>query len=144
MKESCLGQKYELPEYSHDNMVDLVTTIVWTVTGYHEIIGHVPDYFDRPDHAGFRLTKAKPLQVDIQSSILAAIITSSTSLPAPQLMAEYPNYISVDAPAWERDVWTKFIYDMGLQAKKVQDNDRKRDFEFKYFDPSLFECSVSV
>jgi hypothetical protein len=31
-----------------------------------------------------------------------------------------------------------------LQAKKVQENDRKRDFEFKYYDPSLFECSVSV
>ncbi len=144
MKESCLGQEYELPEYSHDNMIDLITMIVWTVNGYHEIIGHLPDYFDRPDHAGFRLTKANPLKVDIQSALLGAIIASSTSLPAPQLMAEYPNYISVDAPAWERDIWTKFVYDMGLQAKKVQENDRNRDFEFKYFDPSLFECSVSV
>jgi len=34
---------------------------------------------------------------------------------------------------------------MGLQTKKVQDRDRKRDFEFKYFDdPSLFECTVAV
>jgi len=146
MRETTITQKYTLPEYSPENMVDLVTTIVWTVTGYHEIIGHVADYFNRPDRAGFRLTKKNPTTIDIQSSILSAVIGASTALPAPQLLAEYPNYIGVgdNIPAWEKDVWANFVYEMGLQAKKVQENDRKRDFEFKYYDPSLFECSVSV
>jgi hypothetical protein len=145
MRKCSIGQKYELPEYSVDNMVDLVTTIIWTVTGYHELIGHIPDYFNLPNHSGFRLTKAVPTMVDVQSSILGAVIGGSTALPAPQLMDEFPNYIAAGgAPAWERGVWTKFIAKMGLQSKKVQDRDRKRDFEFKYYDPSLFECSVSV
>jgi hypothetical protein len=146
MRETTINQEYTLPEYSPENMVDLVTTIIWTVTGYHEIIGHVADYFDRPDKTGFRLTKKNPTTIDIQSSILGAIIAATTALPAPQLLAEYPNYIGVgeNVPAWERNVWSKFVGEMELQAKKVQENDRKRDFEFKYYDPSLFECSVSV
>ncbi len=49
-----------------------------------------------------------------------------------------------NVPTWERNVWFKFVGEMGLQAKKVQQNDRKRDFEFEYYNPSLFECSVSV
>jgi hypothetical protein len=146
MKETTNNQKYKLPGYSPENMVDLVTTIIWTVTGYHEIIGHVADYFDRPDKTGFRLTKKNPTTIDIQSSILGAVIAASTAIPAPKLLAEYPNYIGVgeNVPAWERNVWSKFVGEMELQAKKVQGNDRKRDFEFKYCDPSLFECSVSV
>ena len=146
MRETTITQEYTLPEYSPENMVDLVTTIVWTVTGYHEIVGHVADYFDRPDKSGYRLTKKNPTTIDIQSSIFGAIIAASTALPAPQLLAEYPNYIGVgdNVPAWEKDVWFNFVYKMGLQAKEVQENDRKRDFEFKYYDPSLFECSVSV
>uniref|UniRef100_A0A7S3V6L4 Lipoxygenase domain-containing protein n=1 Tax=Chaetoceros debilis TaxID=122233 RepID=A0A7S3V6L4_9STRA len=148
MRETTITQEYTLPEYSPENMVDLVTTIVWTVTGYHEIIGHVADYFDRPDKTGFRLTKKNPTTIDIQSSILGAIIGGTTAFPAPQLLAKFPNYIGVgdNVPAWEKDVWANFVYEMGLQAKKVQQNDRDRpsDFEFKYYDPSLFECSVSV
>eukprot|EP00957_Ditylum_brightwellii_P056641 4293209-Ditylum_brightwellii.AAC.1 len=78
-----------------------------------------------------------------------AVISAATSVPAPQLLAVFPNYIGVGgAPEWERDVWDVYVREMGLQSKKVQ-NDQwrraaKKQFEFKYFDPSLFECSVSV
>jgi hypothetical protein len=114
------------------------------VTGYHELIGHVPDYTDFPDKAGFRIAKRDPLQCDAQSYMIAAVITSSTSLPAPQLVAEFPNFISVDAPEWEREVWTTFQEKLQAQSDVVQAREAERDFEFLYFDPSEFECSVSV
>ena len=73
------------------------------------------------------------------------MITATTSPPAPMLMAEFPNYIGAGgAPEWERDVWTRFLTQMGVQAKKVQENNKNRDVEYLYSDPSLFECSVSV
>lgn len=146
MKESTVGQEHPLPEYSHDNMVDLVSSVIFGVTAYHELIGHVPDYTDSPFKAGFRVPRTSPLQVDFQSFLLTAVISAATSLPAPQLLAEFPNYIAKGgAPEWERDIWDVYVKEMGLQSKKVQNDDWKnRDFEFKYFDPSLFECSVSV
>ena len=145
MRKSSEGQDYELPEYTPENMKYLITTIAFTVTAYHELIGHVPDYTDSPFKAGFRVPKETPTQVDLQSFILAAFIAGATSPPAPQLLAPFPNYIGAGgAPEWERDVWTNFLSEMGLQAKKVQKAERERDFEFKYFDPSLYECSVSV
>lgn len=146
MRESTVGQEYELPEYSHDNMVDLVSSVIFGVTAYHELIGHVPDYTDSPFKAGFRVPRTSPLQVDFQSFLLTAVISAATSVPAPQLLAEFPHYIAKGgAPEWERDVWDGYVKAMGLQSKKVH-NDvwRNKDFEFKYFDPSLFECSVSV
>lgn len=146
MKESSKGQKYELPEYSAENMIDLMTQVMFTVTCYHELIGHLPDYACSPFANGFRVPREAPTQVDLQSWILGDFIIGSTSIPAPQLLAEFPNYIGVGSEkfAWERDVWTRYIAKMGIQSKKVQNDDRKRDFEFKYFDPSLFECSISV
>ncbi|GFH44117.1 predicted protein [Chaetoceros tenuissimus] len=146
MKESSKGQKYELPEYSAENMIDLMTQVIFTVTCYHELIGHQPDYTWSPFANGYRVPREAPTQVDFQSWILAAFLAGSTSQPAPQLLAEFPNYIGAgsDKFAWERDVWTRYIAKMAIQSKKVQNDDRKRDFEFKYFDPSLFECSISV
>ncbi len=145
MRKKTEGMAYELPIYSHDNMVDLITTIIWTVTCYHELIGHVTDYSIVPSRAGLRIAKSDKTQVDAQAFLVGAFVTAATALPSPQLMAEFPNYIGAGgAPEWERDVWTKYLAQMGLQTKKVQDRDRNSDFEFKYFDPSLFECSVSV
>jgi len=57
MRLTSEGQEYELPEYSHDNMVDLISTVIFGVTAYHELIGHVPDYCDSPFKAGFRAQK---------------------------------------------------------------------------------------
>lgn len=146
MRESTVGQEYVLPEYSHENMVELMSSVIFGVTAFHELIGHVPDYTDSPFKAGFRVPRTSPLQVDLQSYLLMAVVSAATSVPAPQLLANYPNYFAEGgAPGWERDVWNIYVREMGLQSKKVQNDEWKnRDFEFKYFDPSLFECSVSV
>merc|ERR1712038_994572 len=148
MKAASKGQSYEIPDYSHENMIDVVSQIIFTVTAYHELIGHVPDYTDSPFKSGFRSPRNSPLAVDVQSFYLMAFISASTSVPAPQLMAYFKNFIGVGEGSneWEKEVWIKFIADMAIQAKKVQEDDRTKDddSEWKYYDPTLFECSVSV
>ena len=147
MKAASKGQSYEIPDYSNENMIDVISMIVFTVTAYHELVGHVPDYTDSPFKTGFRVPRNSPLSCDVQSYYLMALIAASTSVPSPQLLDYFPNYIGVgEGNEWEKDVWTKFLADMAIQAKKVQEDDRAKDSdsEFKYFDPTLFECSVSV
>lgn len=145
MRESTKGQDYELPEYSHENMIDMISMVCFTVTCFHELIGTVPDYTDSPFKAGLRIPKSNPTQIDFQATLIGYTVTASTSVPAPKLLAEFPNYIGAGgAPAWERDVWTNFCADLTAQSEKVKAADEARDFEFNYFDPARFECSVSV
>jgi len=91
-------------------MDDRITTIVWTVKGYHELLGHIADHclFDIPNRAGFRLTskQASPTIIDVQSSspLNGAIIGGSIALPTPQLlMAQSSNFTIAagGAPAWD-------------------------------------------
>ena len=146
VKDSSKDQKYVIPEMNtEDAMVNLLSQIIFTVTAYHELIGHVIDYTILPSRAGFRLTKDNPSQIDLQSYLLASIITASTSIKMPDLMKSFGNFFGVGgAPAWETTVWADFQSKLGAQSKKVKAADAKRVVEFKYFDPERFECSVSV
>ncbi|CAJ1955964.1 unnamed protein product [Cylindrotheca closterium] len=146
VKASTKGQAYELPEMSQENaMVNLLSSIIFTVTAYHEIIGHVVDYAILPSKAGFRLNKKDPLHIDLQSFLYTEIISASTSTKMPQLFGFFRNYFSsAGAPSWEREVWNSFQSDLRSQSTKVQEDDAAREVEFKYFDPANFECSVSV
>jgi len=147
MREVSLGQKYEIPVFRGvDDMVKLVTQIIFTVTAYHELVGNVGDYTIRPDRSGFRIARgAEETSVDVQSLLLTALIAASTSIRMPQLMAPYNNFFGAGgAPEWERTAWNSFVVNLQAQSTAVQAADSTRDVEFKYFDPARFECSVSV
>eukprot|EP00980_Cylindrotheca_fusiformis_P011991 scaffold2836_cov99-Cylindrotheca_fusiformis.AAC.6 len=141
MKTSTKGQTYELPEIGKENaMVDLLSTIIFTVTAYHELVGHVIDYTLLPSRAGFRLTKRDPSRIDLQAFLYTMSIAASTSKRMPALMADFPNFFGEGgAPAWEREVWNTFQADLISQSKKVRNDDADREMEFKYFDPARFE-----
>lgn len=146
MKASTKGQAYELPGMSEENaMINMLSTIIFTVTAYHELVGHVVDYSVLPSRAGFRLNRKNPVLIDLQSFLYFEAITASTSRRMPELIGNFDNYFSAGgAPGWERDVWTAFQENLRAQSVKVQEADASRDVEFKYLDPARFECSVSL
>ena len=146
VKNSSKGQKYVIPKMDTDDaMVNLLSQIIFTVTAYHELVGHVVDYTILPSRAGFRVTKKNPSQIDLQSFLLSNIIAASTSVAMPSLMNSFEDFFGVGgAPAWEKDVWGDFQRKLRAQSQKVKNSDRWRDVEFNYFDPERFECSVSV
>lgn len=145
MKLATKGQAYELPEFSLDALVDLCSTIIFTVTAYHELIGNVVDYATSPWKSGFRVTKKDPSQIDLQSLLLTSVIAAATSVRAPALMSPFSNFFGAGgAPSWERDLWDGFIKELEQQSEKVQAQDKAAAFEWKYGDPARFECSVSV
>lgn len=146
MRRSSFGQKYVIPVYNGiEDMVQLVSQIIFMVTAYHELVGNVVDYTSHVHRAGFRIANTDETTLDIQSLLMTAIIAASTSVRMPQLMADFPNFFSAGgAPSYEREVWNSFLDKLGQQSRKVQEADAKRAVEFKYFDPARFECSVSV
>ncbi len=146
MKKSTKGHMYHLPDWStEDAMVDLLTAIIFTVTAFHELVGNVVDFAALPTRSGIRLTKRDPTRIDLQSFLVTALISASTSLRMPSLMSKFANFFGAGgAPSWEIDVWQQFQDDLAEQSKKVNEDDKMRQVEFKFFDPAHFECSVSV
>lgn len=157
MRVASQNQKYVLGEYSLENMLDLLATCMWTVTTWHELIGHVIDYAIQPDHSGFRLSALDndsdhdSSRIDMQAWINTLAITGSTSLPMPKLMSPFDNYFGVgEAPDWERTEWDKFQSQLKELSTSIQAEDKARigehgyDHEFKYFDPIHYESSISV
>jgi len=145
VQKSSVGQKYEVPDHTDENMVNLIAQIIFTVTAYHELVGGVVDYVNvTPNRAGFRLCEEKT-SVDLQSFLIAAVIGASTSTTMPELMSEFKNFFgSGGAPFWERDLWENFLDKLRKQSDVVKSADAMRPVEFKYFDPARLECSVSV
>jgi len=93
MRNSTKDQKYTIPPYSPENMVDLLTQCFFQVTAYHEIVGTVIDYNNNPTFGGFRLSDGNNTKgADVQSFLIASIITATTGIKVPMLMKGYSNY----------------------------------------------------
>mmetsp|Transcript_8167 Transcript_8167/g.11666 ORF Transcript_8167/g.11666 Transcript_8167/m.11666 type:complete len:181 (-) Transcript_8167:170-712(-) len=145
MQAATKGQEYEIPAYTEENMINVLSSIIFTVTAYHELVGYLVDYALLPSRAGFRLTKKDPSAIDFQSYLLTSVIAASTSVKMPMLTNKFPNFFGVDgAPEWERTLWNSFQSKITEQSAKVQAANKKLPVEFNYFDPARFECSVSV
>ncbi len=151
VRESTLGQKYELPEFAGaDSIAQVLTQAIFMVTCYHEIIGTVIDYTNDYKCAGFRVREdgsdGSPVtETDAQCYMLQLSIVASTALNVPMLMKQYQNYFGLDgAPSWEREKWDDFIEALEEQSEKVQESDKKKDVPFLFFDPKKFESAISV
>ncbi|GFH48820.1 hypothetical protein CTEN210_05296 [Chaetoceros tenuissimus] len=141
MRDHSFGQKYVIPSYQGtEGMIKLLSQIIFSVTAMHELVGTVVDYTSDINRAGFRIGNTEKVTIDVQSLLLTSIIAASTSLRMPSLMEPYPNFFY----GWERKVWDRFLSKLKDQSKKVEEAEKNRKFEFKYFDPCRFECSVSL
>lgn len=145
IQESSIGEKYELPKYSgEDDMVNVLTQCIFTVTCYHEIIGTIIDYTGDPYAMSTRVVDGAT-QADVQAFMIFLLVTASTALKVPMLMAPYADYFGVDgAPKWEKREWREFQKKLEAQSKKVLKKQKERDFEFLFFDPARFESAISV
>jgi len=68
MRAHTRDLKYELPRFRQkDSMVKLLSSIIFTVTAWHELVGQIVDYTELPSRCGVRLTKRDPSKIDLQS-----------------------------------------------------------------------------
>ena len=88
------------------------------------------------------------ISADVQAYLIFLVVTASTATKMPMLMKPYGNYFGKDgAPRWERKEWGGFMRDLRRQSRRVKGRNsgfRKREPEFKFFNPKEFECSISV
>lgn len=157
---------YQVPaEFNEKNLIAVLTQFIFTVTCFHEMVGTIVDYTEKPSYAGYRTLSSSSKSanqkngddghenhdnqenvVDLQSYLSAAVITASTGVQMPALVDRFENFFGIGegVPQWERPVWDAFQEQLHVQSKKVQKADKARRFECKTFDPAHFECSISV
>lgn len=118
-------------------MVNLLSSIIFTVTALHEIFGYVVDNVALPTTSGFRLTIKDSSKIDLQSFLYSTVLAASTSLRMPKLINEFNNFFGKDengkvddAIKWEIDVWRQFQDSLKVQSKKVKE-DNKKNIEFE-------------
>jgi hypothetical protein len=147
LQTATRGQKYQVPPLiTKESKIDALAQMIWTVTAYHETVGTVVEYTRLPSFMGFRAVEdPTKTTTDLQSYLIASIVTASTSIRMPMLVGNFENFFGkAGAPAWEIDVWANFQRAIQEQSKKVREADEKRTTEYKSMDPARFECAVSV
>ena len=145
IRKATKGQSYVLPnQFSKDNLIKLLSQFIWTVTAYHEVVGTVVDYTEKPSGMGFRaLSDESCVSTDVQSYLMIAALTASTAIRMPDLVGKFKNFFGVEgAPDWERNCWDQFQRNIQHQSRVVRN--ARRATEFRSMDPSRFECAVSV
>ena len=144
LRDVSIGHSYELPEFSEEALIDTISQCIFVVTCYHEIIGTIVDYTSNCMSQGTRMRDDETVS-DVQGFAIFALLTASTGAKVPMLIKPFDNYFGEGgAPLWEKKKWNDFLKALEVQSAKVQADDEARDFEFKFFDPSRFECSISV
>ena len=152
---STKNQSYQVPtECNQENLVNVLTQFIFNATLYHELVGTIVEYSEKPSHAGFRVLSPGHVErredgqnfVDLQSYLYSAGITACTGVRMPSLVGKFENYFGAGegVPLWERKVWDGFQEKIRIQSTKVREANKERRFDCKTFDPAEFECAISL
>jgi len=139
------GFSYTLPAtMSHSSLCAALAQFMFTVTGFHELVGSVSEYVNPIWGAGLR-SRPESTQNDVQSWAIGTALIATTSLRTPELMSTFPNYFGeAPAPDWEIGFWQEFQRDLGTLADQIDERNKTRRFAFQFFNPRILECAVSV
>ncbi|KAG7370111.1 hypothetical protein IV203_027857 [Nitzschia inconspicua] len=129
---------------SFDDIVNTLTSLICNVTGMHELVGQISDYFVHPKICGTTIRRGKEID-SIQIYQLNCTLVSSTGLRMPRLMGNWEhlmtrNRYADDSVALLRE-FQKDLENLSVEIDKRNDS---RAFPMSSFDPVHLESSVSV
>jgi hypothetical protein len=146
MKEATKGQAYEMPVCETDEeRINVLSQLIFVVTGYHELVGTVIDYVQLPSFMGLRALRDGSTTTDLQAYLYGMGLAAFTNVRMPDLMHSFTNFFGKDgAPEWEVTVWSNFQKNLKIRSEQVKEANKTRKYPFKTFDPVQLECAVSV
>jgi hypothetical protein len=128
-----------------DKVTDVFASLFCTVTGYHEHVGQVADYFWSPDLVGTTLRDGKEMD-SIQTFALLMSLVSSTGLRVPELLGNWEHLLQRDMFASKT---VPLLQEFQSKLEQLADdidlaNKTSRRFPMETFNPRCMESSVSV
>jgi len=129
---------------SFDQVVDLFASLFSTATGFHEHVGHMVDYWARPDVAGTTLREGKEID-SIQTYSMLSALACATGMRTPKLIGNWEHLLSRDMFATKTiPVLRKFQRELIQLSEQIDRENKDRTFQLQSFNPRVMECSVSL
>lgn len=122
-----------------------MTSLICGVTGMHELVGQISDYFSHPKICGTTLRRDKEID-SIQIYQLNCTLVASTGLRMPRLLGNWEHLLNRHRFADEAvPVLRKFQSNLETLSIEIdRKNKQDRRFKLESFNPSKLESSVSV
>ncbi|KAG7344774.1 hypothetical protein IV203_032305 [Nitzschia inconspicua] len=129
---------------SFDDIVDTFTSLICNVTGMHELVGQISDYFVHPKICGTTIRRGKEID-SIQIYQLNCTLVSSTGLRMPRLMGNWEHLVTRNRYGDEAVVLLReFQKDLENLSVEIDKRNDSRAFPMSSFDPVHLESSVSI
>ena len=129
----------DLPNLGADTLQQLLSGILFVVSGLHSHVGHVAPYIRHPGFAAGRVLEGAVVS-DRQNSMQMAIVVAATGLQVPVIAAD----LSTAMPdAGARDAADRLRLRMNALQNEIVQRNRARSQPYRAFLPGSMPCSVS-
>lgn len=130
------------------DIVDGLTAIVWTLTGWHRHVGTVGDYYADPDLASFSWKDGEAFARPNQH-LLVGSVAVFTAFRQPKLNQDFTHvFRTMPKETAALDVWTEFQEELKEVEIKITalnaERHQRGQVENVHAKPSEVECSVAV
>jgi len=121
-----------------------LSSIIWTVTGWHRHVGTVGDYYSDPELAAMSWKEGEAYSRPRQHMILA-IITAFTAKKQPKLIEDYAHvFKGIDNEDLVVNIWEEFKQELDEISTLIDKRNSERKIKNYHQDPNIVECSVAV
>jgi hypothetical protein len=158
-EDKFFDKSWELEPLSFPNLLNLVTELIWWVTGGHEFIGSIVEYLTGSGGLAFKIQKGKDV-ADVMTYTQVLNLISMTGMREPQLMDDWAHLFDVEAWKHEKGRTAKtkkqevlnavkqFQIDFAACGENINNENIRRaqrgEKTFIAFDPRIMETAVSI
>jgi hypothetical protein len=124
-------------------VLDLLTHLMFTVTGFHGQVGHVVPYLLDPQFITTKI-RAGSRMSDIQATVQVLNLTALTALEQPPLIGDYSHLFLEQDKERVTAAFRRYQQALIKLSRDIDERNRHREQPFQTFNPTVLDTSVST
>jgi hypothetical protein len=124
-------------------LIDLITQVMFTVTGFHYQVGSVSPYPLDPAFLTSKIRAGSQMS-DIQATVQVLDLCALTGLEQPALIGDYTHLSLEQNKERAIAVFNRYQQVLIQLSADIEKRNKKREQPFQTFNPTLLSVSVST
>jgi hypothetical protein len=124
-------------------VIDLISHIMFTVTGFHAQVGHVVPYLLDPAFISCKIRSGSQM-ADIQATVQVLNLTALTALKQPPLIGDYTHLFLEEHKERAIAAFERFQQALIKLSHDIDERNKHREQPFQTFNPMVLTTSVST
>ncbi len=124
-------------------LIDLLTQVMFTVTGFHCQVGRVSPYLLDPEFLSCKIRAGSQMS-DIQATVQVLNLCALTGLEQPPLIGDYMHLFLDQNKKEVTAAFEKYQQALIKLSADIEKRNEKREQPFQTFNPTLLNVSVST